>query len=295
MRRLGATLALAASLACKSPPPQETTTTTTPTEAASPTILDAAKMDSSTVAALSVPCRIIAVTGDARADDAGLRGMQPAPLDFMTLAADSSLTAKDGKTAREVTLKGPGRARVCVEGREEVWLASGELASVPGAGEGPGAQVWVMTPRGTVRYGAGHAHVTVTATSTVVRGQVDVAVYPAVGAKLQAEGGAPSPDADGWVHVAGDASLALTGAIDEKVALVACSDVATRSRDLAHDMLRGDAGALGDAASKHVVERRRARALCGVALLVARTASPFSQADVDAALDADHRWHDVPR
>lgn len=285
-------------VACKDEPvataPRDSAPAPSSVAVESPADADVPKVDASGIAALTVPCRLIAVMGDARsALDAGLRGLEAAPEDFITLAAGASMTAKDGKTSREVTIKGPGRARVCVGGREEEWLSEGEIASVPGAGESPGAEVWVMTLHGAIRYGVGHTHITASRASTSVRAQLGASVYPLPSAVVKSEAGAPVADA-GWLHAAADATVELNGPVDGKALLGACIRQATVAQDLAKAMLAGDAGPLGDAASRHVVERRRARALCGMALLAAATAAPFSKADADAAASADLVWRQVP-
>lgn len=289
--RLRVVLALTLTLlgACKDPPSTQTVDSATTTSAV-PTA-SVVKTDAAGIAPLTVPCRLIVVTGDVRtAADAGLHSLEAAPLDFIGLGAGASLTAKDGTTSREVTFKGPGKARVCLGGREEEWLLDGELASSPGAGESPGAEVWVMTLHGVVRYAGGHVHVTASRTSTTVRAQLGAAVFP-LPALAGKDAGA---EADGWIHLAPDTTLELNGPIDVKALLEACSKQAANAHDLADAMVKGDAGPLGDAASRHVVLRRRARAICGIASLEAATSSPFSQRDVDIASAADETWRHIP-
>ena len=288
-----------ACVGCKDPPAVAVDAQTTVDSSIAPVARVApsstVQIDASGIAPLTVPCRLIVVTGDARTRaDAGLHGLEAAPLDFVTLGASSSMTAKDGTTGREVTLKGPGSVRVCVGGREEEWLETGELASVPGAGESPGAEVWVITLHGVVRYSGGHTRVTASRTSTFVHSQLGAAVYPLPAATTKSEAGAPSIDSEGWIRLAPDANLELTGALDVRALLAACSKQAAITRDLAAAMMKGDAGPLGDAASRHVVERQRSRALCGMASLAAATARPFSQTDADQAASSDELWRQVP-
>lgn len=284
-------LALSLSSACKDPPVTPTLDSAT-TTASAPLTASAPQIDAAGVAPLTVPCRLIVITGDVRTSaDAGLHSLEAAPLDFIALGAGASMTAKDGKTSREITFNGPGAARVCLGGREEEWLLDGELTSSPGAGETPGAEVWVMTLHGVVRYGGGHVRVTASRTSTAIRAQLGAAVYP-VPARPGMDAGAA--DADGWIHLSTDANLELSGPVDVRSLLAACSKQAGIARDLAEAMVRGDAGPLGDAASQHVVERRKARALCGMAALGAATAAPFSQSDVDLASAADETWRRIP-
>src|SRR6516225_7041636 len=53
--------------------------------------------------------------------------------------------------------------RACVTHREESWLTAGRFESAIGAGETPGAEEWVVTPFGVVRYMAAKVAVEVRA------------------------------------------------------------------------------------------------------------------------------------
>ena len=125
-------------------------------------------------AALRIPCRAIAVDGPVREEAAGdagvalaLQGEIPSEV-WLSVARDGRLVAKDPRTTRETTFVGPARVRACVAHREESWVATGHFDSAIGAGETPGAEEWVVTPLGVVRYMAAKLGVDVRAKDAVV-------------------------------------------------------------------------------------------------------------------------------
>ena len=116
----------------------------------------AARWEEARNAALRIPCRAIAVDGPVRVEgaDAGALALQSEIPDqtWLSLGPDARLVAKDPRTTRETAFVGPARVRSCVAHREESWLAAGRFESAIGAGETPGAEEWVVTPLGVVRY-----------------------------------------------------------------------------------------------------------------------------------------------
>src|SRR5215472_9658771 len=78
--------------------------------------------------------------------DAGISAMGPVPSDqWLDLAAGARLVARDPNSTRETSFTGPARALACVDFDEESWLVRGTFDSVPGAGERPGGEEWVVT------------------------------------------------------------------------------------------------------------------------------------------------------
>src|SRR5215467_8960003 len=109
---------------------------------------------------VALPCRAIAVSGNARPSlspqSPPLKVADEIPDAWLALSPDAKLTAKHPRTTRETTYAGPGPIRPCVHGEEEAWMVAGVFESAPGAGESPGAEEWVLTPLGALRYvGAG--------------------------------------------------------------------------------------------------------------------------------------------
>jgi hypothetical protein len=240
-----------------------------------------------------LPCRAIAVDGDVRAESEArplLVAQAPiAAAGWLTLGPGARLVAKDPRSSRETTFRGPARVRACVGGAEESWVAAGTFESTVGAGESPGAEEWVVTPLGVVRFGAARLAV-----------QVSSRRWPRDGVRLalndgtafvwmardaserSVDGGvAPAPDEEGWVRVAAGSvvtlvaraalvALASTGGrtpLDAaRSAVETCTSIGTSARDLASALLGGDA-AVGPTAVRQVTTRRLARAACAVAAL----------------------------
>ncbi len=227
-----------------------------------------------------------------------------APGRWLALARSARLVAKDPRTGRESTLRGPARVRACVGAQEEWWVAGGTFESSPGAGESPGAEEWVVTPAGVVRFGSAQLGVDVGARGvvSVVVGQGAAFVWAAPDAFLRdddGDGGVRVTTIDeGWVRVAAPGSTLRTRSVGSALdaarsAVDACVAGAHRAQGLGRALLAGDAG--GDTAARQVVERRLARAACAVAALRVHLA-PASAANLSASLaEADVAWRGVPR
>lgn len=247
-------------------------------------------------AAVTAPCRLIAIVGSASTLDGGaLHAMEAAPSDFLTIAAASQLSTRDTRTTREVTLKGPAKARVCVGGEQEVWLAEGEVSAAPGGGETPGAEVWVVTRFGVLRYPTGHVHVTATPLKTAVRAAEGAAFFPAPKWKRGADAGAL--DDEGWVTVKSTTDLEFTSEDTPATLADACAAQADVASKLAHAIVAGDGGPrtdLGDLASKHVRERRRAHAICAMAELAGNVVAPRNAAALEKAEKGEALWREIP-
>ncbi len=233
--RLVSLAALALAVACT---PQKPTETDAAPSAVPVAPLDAAPSSSAApmdahahmehweearASALRIPCRAIAVDGPVRVEGSGDAG---GPLPFqgeipdetwLTLGKDARLVAKDPRTTRETTFVGPARVRACVAHREESWLVAGRFESAIGAGETPGAEEWVVTPLGVVRYMAAKVAVEVRARDTAVGVgsgpafmwlDAGVRVTRARGASatdagaLAEAGVGPTVDDDGWLRMA---------------------------------------------------------------------------------------------
>lgn len=260
---------------------------------------DAAPAASSATAALSAPhavpssataaparCRAVSLQGDVRAVDEADGGSAPLAVqaeiperDWIALRAGARLAAKDPRTSRETAFVGPGRARVCVGGREESWLASGVFESEPGAGESPGAEEWVVTPAGVMRFSAAQLRVEVggaRATARVGGGVVFAWIAPDVRAE-GLDGGAAAHPGGAWERVT-DASLRLslpagqTPVDAARAAVDRCETIAHRAEELTRALLTpravydaGGASAFESVIVDQVSTRELARAACAVA------------------------------
>ena len=293
-----------------------------------------------------VPCRAITVEGqvtverqaapplavidayDASGSDASTPLQRAAEIPaegWVSLASASRLVVKDPRTTRETTLRGPGLARVCVDLAEEVWLWSGTFESTPGSGETPGAEEWIVTPLGVVRFGAAALDVGVSAGARAV--QVSLSrgtafVWAARDATLHAEAGDAGPRAaagggdsggagessldEGWFRVStGELRLFPAGprqsrppdaatAAGAKSAVLVCARMGKSARELAESVLAGDAD--GTAAHNQVTARRLARAACAIAALRVELLPPHDdKASLASSLaDADALWRTPP-
>ncbi len=223
-------------------------------------------------------CRVIEGVGDARMEtgaDGGapvlIQGMLP-PY-WVDVPPGGKFVAKDPQTTRETTFKGPGRVKACVMGQEESWLATGSFESSVGAGESPGAEEWVVTPLGVVRYGAAKLSVDVSPGAkdvhvTVASGQA----FLWVSADTSVKGAKPADKTDdGWLRAdPGTFVITGTGATGThpltedgaRPAVAACNALGKSAHDLSAQLLAG--GADAGTVLAQVTTRRLARAACAV-------------------------------
>jgi hypothetical protein len=283
-------------------------------------------------AAAHLPCRAMAVDGEVRAEDAALPGsahgmggadggpgpslhlQQEIPFDsWLTLTTSSRLVAKDPRTTRETTFRGPGRVRPCVGRREESWVTAGAFESVVGAGEAPGSEEWLVTPLAVFRYVAASIRVEVRAKSTSVipasgltfAWVADDARVRWVGDAGGGDGGGHQgggPNTDGWERVAdGPVAIEPVAAApalqSARTAVDQCATLADRAHQLATLLMAPSVG-LPDAstAAEEVLARRLARAACAVAALRTGTLPEAPARDALAAKlkDAEGTWTSLP-
>lgn len=240
-------------------------------------------------------CRAIGASGPIRHEaDAG--AILPGDLltqDFVELGAGAKLSVKNGTTTREMIFEGPGAVRACVGGDEEMWLMSGIFSSVIGAGESPGAEVWVVTPHAVVRYGSG-VHMKLNVSS--IKLDVDLKAGSAWAFPLESfslhDAGTPH-QLDGWVEIPGNATVTFISKKAPSQLVGDCELAAKTARDLAVQIGSGDA-ALGDAAPKHVVARHKAHAVCAAAELVAARSLDLVERErlLPRARAANAKWRD---
>ncbi len=227
--------------------------------------------------------------------------------DWLILDPGSRVTAKHPRSTRETTFVGPGRVRSCVGYGEEAWLVEGKFVSTGSSGERPGAEEWVVTPVGVVRYGSAKLEVTVTAATPAAPGKVEVAVSSGAAYAWTAGGASPvrPPEVlppgfpnipDGWTRLEGPRSITLTGKAGSADQLAEgaaerCATEARAARDVAVAVANPDGG-LAHNATKHVIARHLARASCAVADLVLATLPAGAlRTKLDAEVkEADATW-----
>lgn len=269
-----------------------------------------AKWEHSRSAALQIPCRAIAVDGevlapaasDASAPDRGARLASQAQIPaegWLSLGREARLVAKDPRTTRETSFDGPARVRACVEHREESWLATGRFESSVGAGETPGAEEWVVTPYGVIRYMAGKIAVDVRAQNAAVAVGSGIAFLwldegiratpsrsRSSDAGAAADGGStPAVDDDGWLRM-GEGEVTLSGPARAPIeaaraAVDRCDTLGRRAEQLAAELFAATANPDGTTAKQQVRTRRQARAACAIAALRVDTLPPSAQVGRD--------------
>jgi hypothetical protein len=259
-----------------------------------------------------VPCRAITVEGDVHVEqatpDAGLvpvliQGLAPAEA-WVDLGKGARLVTKDPRTTRETSFRGvtaPGRARACVGFTEESWVQTGFFESSVGAGEAPGAEEWVVTPFGVVRYAAAKVSVDVGGRDAQVKLETGTAFVwsPTLGGKSPGDGGGNGLE-DGWLRLpAGTTRLATheaPGGVDAaRTALDRCVDLASTTRVLTVEVMSPDGGADGGTIAAQVAARRLARAACAVASLRVQALPEADAAPLRPRVsDANSMWSSLP-
>ena len=223
----------------------------------------------------------------------------------LELAPDTELSLQATVSTREIALRGPAALVACPGGEEEVRVAFGTISGFPGVGVRPGADVWIATPLGVVRFSDA---------------QLDVVVAGPAAEHLEVKiaGGKATFMAALGVHLQG---LTDAGTLDEIVVpsgstfsvdrpptplpkllrdlVGACRTEAEAAREAGVRVLEAgaatDPGQLGQRAFAHVRARQRARAACEVA----RAAGALKPGALDGSLAAqlaaaDEKWKGSP-
>ena len=255
-----------------------------------------------------LPCRGIGVEGrvtfgtadlDAGRGTLGIGSEVPGDV-WIDMAESSKLTTKDPRSGRELSFEGPAHVAPCRPPEDEAWLTTGSMASIPGTGEGPGSEEWVVTALGVVRYGASVLRVTA---ADPEHAEVHVAagsawLWVAEGTVERGDAGLPHAGG-GWRRLDAGATLSLTARRSEKIsreddardAANRCASAAKAARDLAGRIAAPDA-ALSDLAPRHVAARQGARATCAVARLRADAlpAGGGRRALLSSLFGSDETW-----
>jgi hypothetical protein len=238
-----------------------------------------------------VSCRVMSVSGAAQRDGLPLRaGDTLDRQQAVELGAGSTLHLVHTASARQWTLTGPARAFACERGAEEIVLARGRLRTEPGSGVRPGAEVWVGTPFGSLRYSDARAELEVTPEALrvqVSRGSVWLSPL-----------GDEAPERE--LTAAATTFPARRYRLASAAATARCESAARAAEALATALLSPSTEPLGMRAREHVRARQRAHASCSSALatLLAGDAAgaqdPPTQAGYSALAEADRLWRGVP-
>lgn len=208
--------------------------------------------------------------------------------DWLELAAGAKVSLRHVATSREWTLLGPGRVRPCVDGEEQIALASGQVKASVGGGARPGAEVFVFTPFGTVRYGDATLGISAENARLTVRLEAGDAWLEPLGKSADA---GSSPKKVGRSEIV---ALKPNRALLEQ----RCAEDAQAAAEVARGMLAApsDKAALSQKAVSHLKARRRARLSCGEALAYAgRLEGDERGRLLDRLADSERIWRAFPK
>lgn len=241
-----------------------------------------------------------------------VRDMQIPEGDWIDLSATAKLTAKSPRTLRETTYEGVGFVRPCVDHDEEAWMIGGNFTAISPGNESPGAEEWVVTPLGVVRYTSASLFIRSEKNRIDVKvtgGNVSILVPSFVRLKDASDAGsAQDAGVSDWIREDANFSGSLSSAIsDDKMAQAAidvCASAASATKAIAEQLEAPDA-AIGVLGGEHTEARRLARGLCSIArVLVAKipddkAGAPSSKTkpkiQLVAAIDAAEKdWRTLP-
>lgn len=236
-----------------------------------------------------LPCRAIAVLGKVNDLDGGaslsLGGQLPDSV--FSLDEGAKMTVKNPQSGREVTFDGAATVRTCVANDPEHWLLKGGFSAIPGSGEKPGAEEWLITPFGIVRWSSAMVKVRIEkdrATVRVTSGAVSIyAPKP-----MTPDAGALTASA--WIDSNANTPVDLVSPGPPKALVDACASLAKTARELGTQVVTPDAN-LAEVAPKHIEARQKARAACALA----RASSWSDKALAIRAEAADAEWRIVAR
>jgi hypothetical protein len=205
----------------------------------------------------------------------------------VVMGPGASLQLMHTGSAREWTIGGPARLVACPRGDEELVLARGALRTQPGAGVRPGAEVWIGTPYGSLRYADARAELSVGSASLEVRVVSGSLWFASLGesAKERAlSGGTQSFPAQAYRASPAQASAR-------------CGQSAELAAARAAALLGASAEPLGVRAAAHVRARQRARATCASALATLLDRDPLEGGAGSRLAELerfDELWRGVP-
>ena len=217
---------------------------------------------------------------------------------WFEVGAKGKVTIKWTSSGREITVVGPARVRACEAGEEEVVVARGTVTTSVGAGARPGADVWLATPLGLLRWGDASLRVDTTPLADHVRIAAEIGsigVDPAEGVS-----GCPKAVQGGMkcelVRLSGAAKKQVTAAYLRHVCQKNADEAGLAGASVLRPAGAPDAGTLGERTAHHIEARQKARGACLVAIAAAAAAPPpddLSHVE-DELLAADRRWREPP-
>ncbi len=199
-------------------------------------------------------CRVMTVSGRVERGAAAVRaGDVLNDGRALELAPDSTLHVLHTVSGRGWTVTGPARLVMCEDGGEEIILARGTLRAEPSAGVRPGAEVWVGTPYGSLRYADAGAELEISARELRVR---------VASGQLWFSGLAESTTER---RLTGSATFGAAHRATSALWTARCGRDATLAETRATELLAASVEPLGARAAEHVRARQRAHASCASA------------------------------
>jgi hypothetical protein len=227
------------------------------------------------------------VTGDVRRGEAPLAaGVRLDGPPAIELAPKATLHLVHTLSTRQWVVSGPARLLACEAGEEELTLAAGTVRMEPGSGVRPGAEVWIGTPFGSLRYGDARAE--------VAAGERELGVNVAGGEVWFVPLGGSKRAARRLVAGKNSFAAAPYRLVSER-ALERCGSDAELAQSRARALLGPLKEPLGQLAAEHVRARQLAHASCASARAAALAAAPPRDQEAGSQLARyDELWRTVP-
>jgi hypothetical protein len=229
-------------------------------------------------------CRVMAVSGDvARGDEPVRAGDMWNDRVAVELGHPATVRLMHTSSTRQWTLTGPARFVACDGGAEEIVLASGALRTEPGAGVRPGAEVWIGTPFGSLRYADARAELEVTPAALELRVASGPIWFAPLGGDSPKERRVSGPTATFAAR-----SYRLTAGL----AIARCQRSATQAGERADALLSASSEPLGTRAADHVRARQQARGTCASAR-AALLSVPEPRAGAAPSDERAEQWNEL--
>jgi hypothetical protein len=208
--------------------------------------------------------------------------------EWLELGKGSELVLRHGVSARELSIFGPGRVWPCRFGQEQVLLVEGKLESSAGTGVRPGAEVWVATPFGSLRYADANLQLTSNREGLELRVRSGQAFVESID-------GVRGAREDGRV-TGPNGRATLRAQPDPEASVRACERAAKLALESAQQVLQAKAEELGKLAAAQLRARRLARGRClSAEVSVAWLTDPEKKTRLgDQVQRADAQWQGVP-
>jgi hypothetical protein len=234
---------------------------------------------------------VLTTSGEAKRSDGAplVSGETLDGSEWLELADGAKVSLRHVASAREWALLGPAKVRPCLDGEEQLALSSGRVKTSAGAGARPGAEVFVFTPLGTVRYGDATLAVTLEAARLSL-------ALDAGDAWFEPTGKSPGPRPE--TRKLGRSEVVATKP-NRALLEQRCAEDAQGAAEAARGMTLSAPNGKLDLSKKavsHLKARRAARLSCGEALALAGRLDGEERGRLlDRLSELDRIWRAFPR